>query len=128
MAKPINILLAEDSLMDAELVLAQLKRAGYEVTCRRVDTEADFLAELEALPDIVLSDYSMPQFSGLRAADLARQSGKDIPFILISGTVGEEAAVEAMKHGASDYLLKDRLARLGTAVTHALAESRHAEK
>ncbi len=124
MKKPLKLLMAEDSPDDAELILAQLRRAGFEPEWRRVDTEREFLAELETLPDIVLSDYSMPQFSGLRAAELAQQSGKDIPFILISGTVGEEAAVEAMKHGASDYLLKDRIVRLGTAVERALEQKR----
>ncbi|HEX4350816.1 MAG TPA: response regulator, partial [Verrucomicrobiae bacterium] len=124
MKKPLKILMAEDSADDAELILAQLRRAGFEPEWQRVETEAAFLAELDSLPDIVLSDYSMPQFSGLRAADLARQSGKDIPFILISGTVGEEAAVEAMKHGASDYLLKDRIVRLGNAVERALEQKR----
>ena len=124
MKKPLKILMAEDSADDAELILAQLRRAGFEPEWQRVETEAAFLAELESLPDIVLSDYSMPQFSGLRAAELARQSGKDIPFILISGTVGEEAAVEAMKHGASDYLLKDRIVRLGNAVERALEQKR----
>src|SRR5580704_17889788 len=124
MKKPLKLLMAEDSPDDAELILAQLRRAGFEPEWRRVDTEAAFLAELETLPDIVLSDYSMPQFSGLRAAELARQSGKGIPFILISGTVGEEAAVEAMKHGASDYLLKDRIVRLGSAVERALEQKR----
>jgi signal transduction histidine kinase/DNA-binding response OmpR family regulator len=124
MKKPLKLLMAEDSADDAELILAQLRRAGFEPEWRRVQTEADFLAELETLPDIVLSDYSMPQFSGLRAAELAKQSGKDIPFILISGTVGEEAAVEAMKHGASDYLLKDRIVRLGNAVERALEQKR----
>jgi PAS domain S-box-containing protein len=124
MGIPLNILLAEDSPMDAELILAQLRRAGFDPVWRRVQTEAEFLAELETVPDIVLSDYAMPQFSGLRAAELTRLSGKNIPFILISGTVGEEAAVEAMKLGATDYLLKDRIVRLGNAVERALEQKR----
>jgi nitrogen-specific signal transduction histidine kinase/FixJ family two-component response regulator len=82
------------------------------------------LAGLKKLPDIILSEYSMPRFSGLRAAELVRESGLDIPFILVSGTVGEEAAVDAMKHGATDYLLKDRMARLGNAVKCALEQKR----
>jgi len=84
---------------------------------------SEFLAELEKSPDIVLSDLSLPRFSGLRAAQLMRESGLNIPFILISGTVGEDAAVEAMKHGAVDYLLKDRIARLGRAVERAYFSS-----
>ena len=72
--------------------------------------------QMKKLPDIILCDYSMPQFSGLRAAQLLQESGVEIPFILISGTVGEDVAVEAMKHGATDFLLKDRIGRLGPAV------------
>jgi signal transduction histidine kinase/DNA-binding response OmpR family regulator len=124
MGKPLKILIAEDSPNDVELIVAQLRRAGFDPQWRRVETEVDFLAELDELPDIVLSDFSMPQFSGLRAAELTHQSGKNIPFILISGSIGEEAAVEAMKHGATDYLLKDRIARLGTAVERALEQKR----
>ncbi len=124
MATPLNILIVEDSADDAEMVLAQLRRDGFAPAWRRVETEPDFLAELKKLPDIILSDYAMPQFSGLRAAELAQASGLDIPFILISGTVGEELAVKAMKQGATDYLLKDRITRLGQAVKHALEQKR----
>lgn len=122
MATPINILIVEDSQDDADLIVRELRRAGFEPKWKRVETEVDFLAEIKNCPDIILSDYSMPQFSGLRAAELLQQSGLNIPFILISGTVGEDVAVEAMKHGATDYLLKDRIARLGSAVQHALNE------
>ncbi len=116
MATPLNILIVEDSLNDADLVLFELRRAGYTPRWKRVETESDFLAELKKLPDIVLSDYSLPEFSGLRAAELLQKSGLNIPFILISGTVGEDVAVEAMKLGATDYLLKDRLVRLAQSV------------
>ena len=95
------------------MIVREMRRAGFEPRWKRVETEPDFLAELKKSPDIILSDYSMPQFSGLRAAELLQESGLNIPFILISGTVGEDVAVEAMKHGATDYLLKDRIARLG---------------
>ncbi len=122
MAKPLNILIVEDSQDDADLIVAELRRGGFDPKWKRVEVEADFLAEIKKLPDIILSDYSMPQFSGLRAAQLLQASGLNIPFILISGTVGEDVAVEAMKHGATDYLLKDRIARLGVAVEHALEE------
>jgi signal transduction histidine kinase len=124
MAIPLNVLLVEDSPNDAELHVAELCRAGFDPKWKRVETEADFLAELKKSPDIILSDYSMPQFNGLRAAKLLRESGLNIPFILISGTVGEDVAVEAMRHGATDYLLKDRIARLGQAVERALREIR----
>jgi len=122
MKKPLQLLIVEDRPEDAEMLLVELKRAGFDPQWIRVDTEPDFLAELKNKPDIVLSDFAMPQFSGLRAAELLQKSGLDIPFILISGTVGEDMAVEAMKRGATDYLLKDRTARLGKAVEQALLQ------
>src|ERR1022692_1919418 len=124
MATPLNILIVEDSPDDADMVVAELRRAGFAPKWKRVETELDFLAEIKNSPDIILSDYSMPQFNGLRAAELLRKYEWDIPFILISGAVGEETAVEAMKRGAADYLLKDRLARLGQALEHALEQKR----
>ena len=123
MTKPLNILIVEDSPADAKLLVAELRTAGFEPTWKRIQTEPDFLAGIQKLPDIILSDYSMPEFDGLRAAELLKASGLDIPFILISGTVGEDVAVDAMKHGATDYLLKDRLGRLGSAVERALREA-----
>jgi two-component system, cell cycle sensor histidine kinase and response regulator CckA len=128
MATPLNILIVEDSPDDADLMLHELRREGFDPKWKRVETECDFLAGIKTLPDIVLSDYSMPQFTGLRAAELLQQSGLNIPFILISGTVGEDVAVEAMKHGATDYLLKDRIARLGPAVKRALEEKQLREE
>lgn len=122
MNKPLNLLIVEDSSDDADLLLAELRRAGFAPTGKRIQTESDFLAELKNSPEIILSDYSMPEFSGLQAAELLRKSGSDIPFILISGVMGEEVAVEAMRQGATDYLLKDRLTRLGSAVERALRE------
>jgi signal transduction histidine kinase len=119
-AEPLNVLIVEDSQDDTELILHELRQAGFNPTSKRVETEPDFLAEINKQPDIILSDYSMPHFTGLRAVKLLRETGLNIPFLLISGTVGEEIAVEAMKYGASDYLLKDRLARLGNAVRLAL--------
>lgn len=122
MPKPIKLLLVEDSPDDADLLLAELRRAGFAPDWKRVQTEPDYLVAIKGSPDVILSDYSMPQFSGLRAVELLRESGLDIPFILISGTVGEESAVEAMRRGASDYLLKDRIVRLGKSVEQALAQ------
>lgn len=122
--KPLNLLMAEDSPHDAELVLAELANAGYAVTHRRVETEEDFIAALHGGLDIVISDFSMPYFGGMRALTLVCESGIDVPFILVSGTVGEEIAVRAVKEGASDYLMKDRLARLGPAVARAIEEHR----
>lgn len=128
MSKALRTLMVEDNPDDADLLLRELRRAGYEPQGRRVETEPEFLTELERSPEIILSDYSMPRFSGLRAAQLLRESGRNIPFILISGTVGEDVAVEAMKHGATDYLLKDRIARLGPAIEHALEQQRLREE
>ena len=128
MAVPLKILIAEDLPDDADLIIAQLRRAGFAPVPTRVETEPEFLAGLRQSPDLIISDYSMPNFSGLRAAQLTQQSGLNIPFILISGTVGEDAAVEAMKHGATDYLLKDRIVRLGPAVERALEQKRLREE
>ena len=124
MKTPLNILIVEDNADDADILLGELRHAGFDPTWKRVQTEADFLAEIKNRPDIIISDYSMPQFNGLRAARLSQESGLGIPFILTSGTVGEEVAVEAMKHGATDYMLKDRLVRLGSAVERALREAK----
>lgn len=128
MATPLNILIAEDSADDAEMLVAELRRDGFDPQWRRVETESDFVRELNKGPDIVLADYSLPKFSGMRAAELTLHSGLNIPFILISGTIGEDIAVEAMKLGASDYFLKDRLARLGNSVHQALERRRVREK
>lgn len=124
MATHLNLLIVEDSAEDSALLVAALRSAGFEPNTKRVQTEADYLASLEDLPELIIADYRMPQFSGLRAIDLLRERGLDIPFLLVSGTVGEEQAVEAMKHGVTDYLLKDRLARLGKAVEGALKQKR----
>jgi signal transduction histidine kinase/FixJ family two-component response regulator len=124
MTSPLRVLLAEDSVTDAELVVRELRRAGFAPEWVRVDTEAAFLEQLLSEFDIILSDYDMPQFSGLRALELFQEKGLEIPFIIISGTIGEEIAVQVMQLGASDYLLKDRLARLGPAVTNALEQTR----
>ena len=122
MSKPLRVLVLEDSAADAELNIHELRCAGFDPQWRRVETGDEYLAALEQPPDLILADYSLPQFDGMSALKLLRERGLDIPFILVSGMVGEEAAVEAMKLGATDYLLKDRIARLGTAVERALEE------
>jgi signal transduction histidine kinase len=124
MPQPLELLIAEDNPADAELLLRALRKAGFEPRWRRVETEVDFAAALQPGLELVLSDYVMPRFSGLRALELLQASGLPVPLIIVSGTIGEETAVEAMKQGAADYLLKDRLARLGAAVSHALMETR----
>jgi signal transduction histidine kinase len=121
---PLNVLIVEDSADDAAVLVHELRSCGFDPKIARVDTEADFLFQLEKGPDIILSDYAMPHFNGLRAADLLRERRLDIPFILLSGSLGEEIAIEAMHHGVTDYLLKDRLARLPSAIEGALEKKR----
>jgi PAS domain S-box-containing protein len=124
MPVPLKVLIAEDNPLDAELLVRELRRAGYEPTWDRVETESAFLEKLNAGLDIILSDYHMPSFTGFRALELLKKSGLDVPFVLVSGTIGEDSAVEAMKRGATDYLLKDRMGRLGTTIAHAMDETR----
>ena len=124
MTQPLRVLLVEDNAGDAELLLRELRRAGFTPDAIRVETEPDYLANLHSDLELILSDYSLPQFSGLRALELLKESGREIPFILVSATMGEETAVAAMREGAADYLLKDRLARLGQAVERALEQKR----
>ena len=121
---PLRVLIVEDNPNDAELVLRELRRAGFDPDWNRVDTEAAFSTSLVPGIDLILSDYAMPQFCGLRALKLLKDRGLQIPFIIVSGTIGEETAVAAIRLGAADYLLKDRLARLGEAVKHVLAQKR----
>lgn len=126
---PLRLLLVEDNPDDSELVVRTLRRAGFEPEWQRVESEDDFRANLHAGLDLVLSDYQMPAFNGMRALEVLKESGLPIPFILISGTIGEDLAVNAMRLGATDYLLKDRLVRLGPAVSRALEQSRlHRER
>jgi signal transduction histidine kinase/DNA-binding response OmpR family regulator len=129
--KELYVLIVEDSLLDAGLMVRELKSLGYSILWRRVDTAAALREALSSQPwDVVLSDYAMPHFSSLEALNILKAGGLDLPFILVSGTIGEEIAVEAMRAGAHDYLLKDRLARLGPAVERELreAEGRRARK
>lgn len=124
MAIPLRVLILEDRPADVELILLELRQAGFEPDWLRVETEADYLAHLDPALDIILADYSLPQFDGLRALHLLQESGLDIPFIIVSGAISEDVAVEAMRDGAADYLFKDRLARLGPGVAHALEQKR----
>jgi PAS domain S-box-containing protein len=123
-AVALRVLLVEDEPRDAELLLRELKRAGFEPHAQRVDTEAAFLDALGEPIDIVLSDFDLPQFDGLRALELLGERRPDVPFIIVSGTIGEETAVAAMRRGAADYLIKDRLTRLGQSVHVALEQAR----
>lgn len=132
---PIRVLQVEDSALDAELVLGELELDGIEYQSHLVEEESQFLAALESFqPHIVLSDLSLPGFSGERALDLLRERDSDTPFIFVSATLGEEAAIEALRRGATDYILKQNPARLASAVRRALVEvddkraRRHAEE
>lgn len=124
MRKPLRVLLIEDREDDALLLLRSLRAGGFEPEFQRVETSESMAAALLAGPwDIIISDYSLPNFSGLQALDLLKQSGLDLPFILVSGTIGEDLAVEAMKAGAHDYVMKGNLHRLTTAIDRELRES-----
>src|SRR5918992_1271730 len=124
-ASPLRILILEDVSMDAELVEYELERAGMPFVSRRVDSREGFLAELDAFhPDVVLSDYTLPRFDGMAALSLARERAPSIPFLIVTGSVNEETAVGCMKAGATDYLLKSNLARIGPAIEAALERSR----
>src|ERR1043166_3682876 len=122
MTTPVRVLILEDREADALLILHELRLAGFEPDWKRVDDEASYLAALEALPDLICADYRLPQFDADRALTLLLERHLDIPFIIISGSIGEELAVAAMRKGPADYLLKDRLARLGPAVRQILEQ------
>ena len=121
---PLRVLLVEDNPLDAELVSIGLADEGFNFTMTRVETEAEYRAELARRPDIVLSDWRLPRFGGLEALNILRETGLGLPFVIVSGSIGEEMAVDALHAGADDYVLKDRLARLGAAVRRALADHR----
>lgn len=127
----LRILLVEDNPDDAELVLRTLRKGGYSLDSLRVDNEPDLRHALDnSTWDVVLSDYSMPGFSGLAALNILKEQNLDIPFIIISGTIGEEVAVEAMRLGAHDYLMKNNLIRLVPAIQRELhdANERYARR
>src|SRR2546430_8086131 len=124
MKQPLRVLLVEDSDDDAILLLRQLKRAGHEVVHRRIESAPEVKDALATESwDVVISDYAMPGFSGLDALRMVQEHGLDIPFILVSGQIGEDMAVAAMKAGAHDSLMKDKLARLVPAVERELREA-----
>ena len=117
MTTPLRVLLIEDSDDDAELVVRELARSGYAVTRARVETAHALATALEnGRWDLAIADFSMPQFSGTAALKIVRQFDPDLPFVFVSGTIGEDAAVAAMKSGAQDYIMKGSLKRLAPAV------------
>jgi PAS domain S-box-containing protein len=120
---PLHVLMLEDNTADAELSCVQLRKAGFDLQVDVVDTEHAFVEKLHSSAyDLILSDYGIPTWSGVDAFRLLKSSGKTIPFILVTGSLGEEAAVDLIKEGVTDYILKDRLARLPSAVHRALQE------
>lgn len=119
----LRILHLEDSALDSELIQAHLEEAGLEMEFRRVDTRAEFEAAVCSSTDLVLSDYKLPQFDALEALALVREHCPELPFIFVTGALGEELAIETLKRGATDYVLKDRLGRLVPAVRRALREA-----
>lgn len=124
MGRPLQVLIVEDSENDMFLLLDALRRGGYEPTFERVETEAEMEAALEEKPwDVVISDYSLPGFSAPAALALLKKKGKDIPFVIASGSIGEAQAVAAMKAGAHDYIMKDNLARLCSVIEREVREA-----
>jgi diguanylate cyclase (GGDEF)-like protein/PAS domain S-box-containing protein len=121
---PVRVLRVEDVATEAEIELRELRRAGMRVAHRLVETEEAFREALrDFAPQVILSDFSMPRFDGMAALAIARERAPDIPFIFVSGTIGEEYAIRALKNGATDYVLKTNLVRLPPAVERALAEA-----
>ncbi len=120
----LRILLLEDVATDAELVKRELRREELDFTARRVAKRDAFVEALhDFAPDIILADYSLPSFDGLTALQLAQEHRPDVPVVFLSGAIGEERAIETLRQGATDYVLKDRLSRLGPAVRRALREA-----
>jgi DNA-binding NtrC family response regulator len=129
MNKELRILMLEDVAADAELVERELRKGGIVFNPKRVETKEDFQRELKDFaPDIILADFSLPSFGGLSALLIAKKEAPDIPFILVSGAVGDELAVKMLKEGATDYVLKSNLSRLVPSVTRALHEAEEHDK
>jgi PAS domain S-box-containing protein len=123
MKHPVRILMLEDSVRDADLLERQLRKGGVSFSGSRVDTQEAFVEQLKEFgPDLIISDYHLPLFDGLQALELVRERLPQLPFILVSGHIGEEKAIEAFKMGATDFILKDRLGRLVPCIQRALRE------
>ena len=128
MSTTIRVLILEDRAEDAELMIHELRRNQFDPEWKRVDTESEYNAHLGWQPDVILADYNMPLLDAPRALDLLHALDLDIPFIVVSGAIGEDVAVAMMRRGATDYLLKDRLSRLASAVRRALDERKLREE
>ncbi|PYK28034.1 MAG: hypothetical protein DME59_03290 [Verrucomicrobia bacterium] len=125
MTSPLRVVHLEDDIRDAELVKATLEAEGIHSEQRRVENEQEFLGALtQGNVDLILADYTLPSFDGLSALKIAQQHAPDVPFIFVSGTLGEDVAIEALKKGATDYVLKTRLVRLSPSIMRALADAR----
>ncbi len=125
----LRVLLVEDSPADAELVLRELRQEGFDVSSDIVQTVEDFTRQVRANPyQVILADYNLPQWRGIETLDVLRRENLDIPLILVSGSLGDVAAVECIKQGATDYVLKDSLARLTISVRRALQEKRQRDQ
>ncbi len=123
MPTPLRVLHLEDSPDDADFALRELRQAGFALTSQRVQTEADYRRQLQEFDaDVILADYSLPSYDGLAALTVAQELCPEVPLIFVSGTMSETSIVEALQHGAKDYVLKERLSRLGPAVRRALRE------
>ena len=123
MSEKLHILILEDMAADAELMEDELRQAGFSFVARRVATKSAFIKELDDfIPDLILADYSLPSFDGKAALKIVLDRSMDIPFIFVSGALGEELAIELLKKGATDYILKNRLSRLVPSVKRALSE------
>lgn len=121
--RPLRVLILEDSPADAELVQRELRRAGIDFTARLAEDRKGFESDLQEFrPQVILSDFSLPQFDGMSALKLAREHAPGVPFLFVSGSIGEATAIEALNHGASDYIFKDNLRRLAPAVTRVMAD------
>jgi DNA-binding NtrC family response regulator len=131
MRKPLRVLMVEDSEDDALLTIRALKNGGYDPVYERVEDAGAMRKALRNKPwDVILCDYQMPKFNGLAAIALLKETGIDIPLIIVSGAIGEETAVECMRLGAHDYVMKGNLSRLSSAIDRELkeAESRRQRK
>jgi DNA-binding NtrC family response regulator len=124
MSTPLRVLIIEDVEDDAMLMLRELRRAGYDPTHLRVESEEDVVSALEKeVWDVVFCDHGLPQFNAFGALKVLKEKGLDLPFIIVSGIMGEDVAVAAMKSGAHDYFLKGHLGRLGAAVERELGQA-----
>jgi PAS domain S-box-containing protein len=120
--KRLRVLVVEDSETDADLMIQELRRNGFDPEWQRVESEADYQAQLQAEPDVILCDFRLPRFNALRALEVLQETGRDTPFLIVSGAIGEDLAVQVLSRGAADYIIKDRMARLAQAVANALEQ------